>query len=367
MSSGPHDALFKAVFGESQHAGDMLRSVMPRVAVEALEWHTLVRQPGSFVDPVMRERHTDLLFSAAWRGQGVGDALVYLLFEHQSTDDPTMAYRLLRYKIRIWERWWAEHPDAKAVPAIVAVVLYHGATPWSAPRSFGALLDVPRGVRPELDPYLVQFTYVVEDLSKTSDDELHAGVMSGLAKLALMCLKHARRRADFLEILGNWADVLRDVARAPGGKEALALAMRYILLVSDHVEPEALQALLDREIGLEAKDSIMTAGQRFIEQGVQQGIQQGVQQGIQQGVQQGIQQGVQQGIQQGIQQGVQQGIQQGVQQGERALLLRLLRKRFGHHIDASTERRITEATAAQLDTWTERLLSAATLTELLAD
>jgi len=303
--------------------------VLPQVVVEAVEWPTLTRRPGSFVDPVMRERHTDLLFSAAWRDHA--DALMYVLFEHQSTDDASMAYRLLRYKVRIWERWQAEHPDVNALPAIVAVVLYHGATPWSAPRSFGELLDVPASGRPALDPYLVEFTYVLGDLPNTSDDELRARVTSSLAKLALMCLKHARRRADFLEILGNWADVLRDVFRAPGGREALALAMRYILLVSDHVEPEALQALLDREIGLEAKDSIMTAGQRFIEQGVQQGIQ------------------------------------QGVQQGERGLLLRLLRKRFGDQIDASAEQRITAATAVQLEIWTERLLSATTLTELLAD
>ena len=44
-------------------------------------------------------RHTDLLFSVAWRGGG--EALVYLLFEHQSTSDGLMAFRILRYLVRI--------------------------------------------------------------------------------------------------------------------------------------------------------------------------------------------------------------------------------------------------------------------------
>ena len=54
---------------------------------------------------------------------------------------------------------------------------------------------------------------------------------------------------------------------APNGLEALALVMRYILEVNNHVEPEHLQALLERELGREAKDAIMTAGERLIEQG----------------------------------------------------------------------------------------------------
>ena len=48
--------------------------------------------------------------------------------------------------------------------------------------------------------------------------------------------------------------------------------MRYILEVNEHVGPEALQALLEREIGPEAKDTIMTAGQQLIEQGIKRGI-----------------------------------------------------------------------------------------------
>ncbi len=165
--------------------------MVPAVVAEALDWSTLARCPGSFVDPVLSKRHTDLLFSAAWRG------------------------------------------------------------------------------------------------------------------------------------MGEWADTMREVVRATDGLEALALVMRYILLVNDRVEPEALQALLERAVGPEAKDTIVTAGERLI--------------------------------------------QQGVQQGERKLLLRLLQKRFGAEVDTATEQRLAAASPEQLEAWGERVLSAATLTELLAD
>ena len=154
---------------------------------------------------------------------------------------------------------------------------------------------------------------------------------TALAKLVAMSFKYARTRSDFLQILGRWMDVVREVIRAPHGLEALAQVMRYILEVNEQVRPEALQALLEREIGPETKDTIVTAGQQLIEQGRQQGIQQGIQQGFQQ------------------------------------LLLRQLRQRFGAEVDPHVEQRIATASVEQIETWSGRVLTAATLAELLAD
>jgi hypothetical protein len=64
---------------------------------------------------------------------------------------------------------------------------------------------------------------------------------------------------------------------------------------------------------------------------------------------------------------IDQGIQQGIQQGERAVLLRQLRKRFGDQVSREIEHRLAIASGEQIATWTERVLSATTLTELLAD
>jgi predicted transposase/invertase (TIGR01784 family) len=329
MSSSPHDALFKAVLGQPEHARGALRSAVPVAVAEALDWPSLVPCAGSFIDPVLSGRHTDLLFSVAWRGGR--EALVYLLFEHQSTSDDLMAFRLLRYLVRIWERWRADHPRAKALPIIVPVVLYHGAEAWSAPVAFEALFDLPDAVRPALAPHLVRFTYLLDDLSQIPDDRLRARAMTALGRLVEACFKHARTRPDLIEILSGWADVLREVVSTPDGLEALALVMRYILVVNDHVEPQALQAFLERVAGPDAKDTIMTAGERLIQQGEERGIQ------------------------------------QGIQQGERAVLLRLLRQRFGHQVDTDVEQRLATASAQQIAIWVERVLSAATLAELLAD
>jgi len=101
-------------------------------------------------------------------------------------------------------------------------------------------------------------------------------MMTALVRLVAMCFKHARTSADFVQMFGRWMDVVREVVRAPNGMAALAPVMRYILEVNEQVRPEALQALLEREIGPETKDTIVTAGQELIEQGRKQGIEQGI-------------------------------------------------------------------------------------------
>jgi predicted transposase/invertase (TIGR01784 family) len=331
MVHNPHDALVKSAYAQPEHARGALQSVLPAALVEALDWTTLTLRPGNFVDVALREQFTDLLYSTTWRH---GDEVfVYFLFEHQSApptspNDGLMAFRLLRYQVQIWERWRADHPAERKLPMILPIVMYHGATPWPEPMAFDALIAVPPSMRPTVEPHLVRFAYVLHDLSKISDDDLHRGAqLTALAKLVTLLLKHGRTRADLLQLLGRWADVMREVVRAPNGLDALARVVRYILEVNEHVRPEALQAFLEIEIGPEAKDTIVTAAQRYIEQ----------------------------------------GRQEGRQEGESSVLLRLVRQRFGDAVDTHVERRIATASIEQLDTWTARILSATTLGELLSD
>jgi hypothetical protein len=68
-----------------------------------------------------------------------------------------------------------------------------------------------------------------------------------------------------------------------------------------------------------------------------------------------------------FEEGREEGLQQGLEQGERKVLLRQLRRRFGAQVDGEIERRVAAAPGEQIEIWAERVLSAATLAELLAD
>src|SRR4051812_5532481 len=102
MQPNVHDALFKTTFSQVEHAAGELRLILPEDLVARLDFATLALCTGSFVDEALKERSSDLLFSAMLAGHSV---LLYLLFEHQSRVDELMPFRLLRYEVRIWDNW----------------------------------------------------------------------------------------------------------------------------------------------------------------------------------------------------------------------------------------------------------------------
>ena len=107
MTSTPHDALFKAIFSEPADAAVELRSLLPPELAARIDWSSLRLLPGSFVDEVLTERESDLLFEAL---AGDKPVKLHLLFEHQSTAPALMAFRLLRYQVRIWDVEVAAEP-----------------------------------------------------------------------------------------------------------------------------------------------------------------------------------------------------------------------------------------------------------------
>ncbi|MBX2799526.1 MAG: Rpn family recombination-promoting nuclease/putative transposase [Myxococcales bacterium] len=126
------------------------------------------------------------------------DVLLYILFEHQSSSDRWMPLRLLDYLVQIWNRWHASHPKAQSLPPVIPLVLYHGAECWTAPLSFAEMIEVPRFIRVDLAPWLVDFRYVLRDLGEVDDEELW-GLAFG--RMAMLAFKYARSR--------NLADQLR--------------------------------------------------------------------------------------------------------------------------------------------------------------
>lgn len=319
MVSSPHDALFKVVFERPEEARGELQSLLPRPLAQALDWSTLALVPGDFRDPDLADYHTDLLFSA--RVRDGGRALIYLLFEHQSTSDPHMAFRLLRYLVRIWESWRNEHGHSRPLPVIIPLVFYHGARPWSAPLSFESMIEMPGGLDELMRPYVPSFRYLVDDVSRLPDEELRQRTLTALALLAVVCLRDLRDRY-VLEAMTPWVEDWVDVMRPPQASDDVRPLVRYLYEVKGAEEVNVFLRFLERDVGPEAKELMRTYAEELI--------------------------------------------QQGQIAGERRVLLKLLRQRFGP-LDAATEQRIAIGTSEQLEIWSTRVLSAATLPEILAD
>jgi hypothetical protein len=90
----------------------------------------------------------------------------------------------------------------------------------------------------------------------------------------------------------------------------------------------------------------------------------GIQVGREVGREEGREEGREQGIEQGIEQGREEGLEQGIRRGEAILLLRLIELRFGA-ADRDVIQRIHEADSETLLRWSDRILTAQSLSDLL--
>jgi predicted transposase/invertase (TIGR01784 family) len=268
-TNSPHDALFRTVFSRQEEAVGALRVVLPHPIASAIDWTTLALDNGTFIDEDLERSESDLLFTANIAGD---EALIYVLFEHQSSPGGNlMALRLLRYMQRIWDRWLSNHRDAKRLPAILPVVLSHAEHGWNAPTSMLELYDLSEAIRPVMSPHLPSFTFLLDDIQRTSDDELMSRPLTARAQLALLLLKHARDARGLLERLAGWASLLRRILGGHRGVEEARPLVHYALLVAEGSRMQDIKRWLEPEIGETATELIMTLGEELIARGRAEG------------------------------------------------------------------------------------------------
>ena len=143
-----HDAFFRQVFSQPEVAADFLANYLPAEVRNQLNLDHVELEQDSFIDDELREHFADLIFRVPLLDDSQGGvAFVYVLFEHKSYPEPLVAFQLLRYMVRMWERALRE---GNALPLIIPLVVYHGEQPWRVPQTFGELFDGPEALRPLL-------------------------------------------------------------------------------------------------------------------------------------------------------------------------------------------------------------------------
>ena len=133
--------------------------------------------------------------------------------------------------------------------------------------------------------------------------------------------------------------MLAELWRAPNGRRAVTILMRYISLVADVSQDEVVAVV---ECCLpEAKELIMTMAERLRQEGLEKGLEKGLQQGLER------------------------GREEGMLGGRIRIVRRQLELRFGA-LDQTVVQRLESSDEAALERFAERLLTAHTVEEVLA-
>ena len=260
----PHDKLFKAGFSDPETTARFLRSQLPPALTAAIDWSSLRLEPGCFIDSHFRQSESDLLFHARAGEQAVA---IYLLFEHQTTEDRYIALRLLRYMVRIWETHLKSDPGV-LLPVIVPVVLAQNARPWAIKPELASLLEIPSALDAALRPFVPDFAFRLIQLAEIPFEAI-AGTPAGI--MILRTLK-AERSGDLL------ADPVWD-------ESLLDLIPRLIfeMLLGYILRADIDKTDFDNKIKLFQKAETRTTAMSLAEQLRQEGHLAGRQEGRQEG------------------------------------------------------------------------------------
>jgi hypothetical protein len=212
------------------------------------------------------------------------------------------------------EAYRKQHPEAKTLPPVYPLVLYHGQRRWRMPSDFHALI---RPLPEALKPYVPQFRYALHDLSPRSDAEIKGDVLTRLVQLAMRWIVSDQP----LEQLERLIALIDQIADRDTALQILESLLRYDVQGTQRVDEDDARRLLEQTA---PGDPLM---QTFIDRSIEQGREQ--------------------------------GIEQGERKGEAKLLLRLMERKFGP-TDARRRQQIQEADAETLLEWSERILTAET-------
>jgi predicted transposase/invertase (TIGR01784 family) len=271
MTSSPHDALFKASFGQADLARSELELVLPPEVRVHLELATLAVCPGSFVDEDLQQVHSDLLYAVRTRAGGEG--LVYVLFEHQSSPDATMPFRLLRYLVRVWERWLRDHEGARTLPIVIPVLLHHGDGVWQASPELASMFDASPELLEAARPFLPHFRFVLDDLAALSPAVLSSRALAALPRLVQLALWASRSFPRLRDAAPFMRAVVATLVRDERTRALLEQLYLYVWSTAPaDVEAGAIRSILVEIAGPEGEEDVMNAGQQLIEQGRTEGL-----------------------------------------------------------------------------------------------
>jgi predicted transposase YdaD len=308
-----HDHSYKLLFAHPKMMRDLLEAFVAGQWVFDADFSTLERVNGSYITDDLRSRADDII----WRVR-CGDHMVYLLLEFQSSPDKFMAVRVLTYVGLLYQDLIraSNGRDLDELPAILPIVLHSGERTWSAAEDVASLVsNTPR----ELDLHRPRLRYLLIDESRYEDADLAARHNFAAMLFRLEGCRCPERMWTLVTTLEEWLlePELESLRRA------FAVWLEKVILKRLADEKVFTNSLWERSAML--AERVIQWEKDFMEKGRQQGQLESL----------------------------------------RRLLTRLLEKRFGE-LPVQICTRLREASLDELESWTECLLDAASLEEVIS-
>jgi hypothetical protein len=240
-----------------------------------------------------------------------------VLLEFQSTIDQFMALRVLTYVGLLYQDVIkSHHPRNADLPPVIPIVLYHGRRQWNAPRSFDRLLRTHSALS---KPFRANVRYKLIDVRRQPLDESH---LKRNLVAALFRIENSRTRREVRGHVGLLLGLLK-------GRHDTSLRRAFSVWINKVVLVRLPGGAFEEKLSLEEMHSMLD--DRFAQWEKELRAE---------------------------------GRRDASREGKADLLMAQLSGRFGQELPAWVQRRVQQATSAQLKRWGIRLLSTQSLDEL---
>ncbi len=312
-----HDTFFRETMSHKEVAADFLANYLPAKVLKHIRLDTLTITKDSFVNEKLAEYYSDLLYHVKFTGNRLG--LIYFLFEHKSYPDIFTNLQLLGYLSENWQLIRKQFPNAKKLPLIIPIIVYHGKPKGKAIRLVD-LIDLPH---PDLACYVPTFDTAFYDFSPEADEAIKGDIYLKMFLLCLRAKNIPQSREIFIQILLLLAQLPEDAT----SMHWIQFIFRYLSLNMD-IDRGVVHDLVKENVPRDKEGKIMTIAEQW----------------------------------------KQEGRTEGEAKGRQAIIQRLVTKRFGKSItDLDVQERLRKATPEQLDLWAERILDAKNVDEVFRD
>lgn len=177
-----HDRLTRSLMSHPKVAAEFFEQNLPENVKNALDFSSLKLKQDSFIDDGLKLQEADLLYAVNFNGE---PGFLYLLFEHASSPQKLLPFRLLKYMIAIMEKHQKEH-KTEILPLIYPIILYNGKKPYMYSMDLFDLFPVGEK---ELAKEALTSPYHLIDLTQVPDEELQKCLYFGTMAITL---KHIR-------------------------------------------------------------------------------------------------------------------------------------------------------------------------------
>ena len=264
--TNPHDKYFKEIFSRKEETAALLKGMLPVELKKNIDFDALKPLKDTYVDEELKESFSDLVYVTKYRGKT--EIMITLLFEHKSRPVDYPHLQLLRYLLRLWE---AGIKQKKGLTPVIPIIFYHGKEPWKEQR----FEDYFEGIDNTLQPFIPSFDYLLNDLSRYSDEEITGRYTDIITRTALLIFKNIFDEASLQKKFPYIFYHTREIENSETGEKFFVATFTYLFNFVEKIDINTVTETI-KTITEKGGDIAMTIAAQLERKGRKEGLEKGI-------------------------------------------------------------------------------------------